>query len=575
VKIRKQAPNNPLDPLDQNGGRRNGRRKNRSREAAMVGRLIQTAKSAYQYPLIFKQLWHTPRVQASDQVIVYRDLRRFTYLQIRERIGRLASALSKAGVVPGDTVGVLDWDSHRFFEAFFAIPMMGAVLQTVNVRLSPEQIAYTIDHAGASTLLVNDEFVGLLEGLKAQLPKVKRLIVMSDRPEPQTGGLSFIGEYESLLAAASPDYDFPDFDENTQATTFYTTGTTGLPKGVYYSHRQLVLHSICGLALFGMAGRHGRFSRDDVYMPITPMFHVHAWGFPWSATLAGVKQVYPGRYEPAMLVKLIKNEGVTFTHGVPTILQMLLDAAAAAKVDLNGLKMVIGGSALPKVLAKRALAAGIDIFAVYGMSHVRSKDLTGDPDGEVEFRAKAGIAGPLVDLRIVDPDMKNVPHDGKSAGEIVLRAPWLTQGYFNNPEGSEELWAGGYLHTNDIAVVDPNGYVHITDRIKDVIKTGGEWVSSLQIEDLISQCTGVAEAAVIGVKDDKWGERPLALVVKEASDPNDVSEAVIKNHLKGFADQGIISKYGIPEKILFIDRIPKTSVGKINKKELRERYGEV
>jgi fatty-acyl-CoA synthase len=548
----------------------------------MVGRLIQITKSAYQYPLIFKQLWHTPRVQAPDQEVVYRDLRRFTYLQIKERIGRLASALSKAGVVPGDTVGVLDWDSHRFLEAFFAIPMMGAVLQTVNVRLSTEQIAYTIDHAGASTLLVNDEFVELLEGLKAQLPKVKRLIVMSDRPVPQTGSLSFVGEYESLLAGAAPDYDFPDFDENTQATTFYTTGTTGLPKGVYYSHRQLVLHTICGLALFGMAGLQGRFSRDDVYMPITPMFHVHAWGFPWSATLAGVKQVYPGRYEPAMLVKLIKSEGVTFTHGVPTILQMLLDAAAAENVDLKGLKMVIGGSALPKALAKRALAAGIDIFAGYGMSetgplaavsHVRSKDLTGDPDGEVEFRARAGIAGPLVDLRIVDADMNNVPHDGKSAGEIVIRAPWLTQGYFNNPEGSEQLWAGGYLHTSDIAVVDANGSVHITDRIKDVIKTGGEWVSSLQIEDLISQCAGVAEAAVIGVKDDKWGERPLALVVKRASDANGVSDAVNKNHLKVFADKGIISKYGIPEKILFIDNIPKTSVGKINKKELRERYG--
>jgi fatty-acyl-CoA synthase len=548
----------------------------------MAGRLIQTAKSAYQYPLIFKQLWHTPRVQAPDQEVVYRDLKRFTYRQIRERIGRLASALSSAGVVPGDTVGVLDWDSNRFLEAFFAIPMMGAVLQTVNVRLSPEQIAYTIDHAGASTLLVNDEFAGLLEGLKAQLPKVKRMIVMSDQPAPRTGGLSFVGEYESLLAAASPDYDFPDFDENTQATTFYTTGTTGLPKGVYYSHRQLVLHSIAGLALFGIAGTQGRFSRDDVYMPITPMFHVHAWGFPWSATLAGVKQVYPGRYEPAMLVKLIKSEGVTFTHGVPTILQMLLNAAAAANVDLGGLKMVIGGSALPKALAKQALAAGIDIFAGYGMSetgplaavsHVRSKDLTGDPDGEVEFRARAGIAAPLVDLRIVDPDMNNVPHDGKSAGEIVLRAPWLTQGYFNNPEGSEQLWAGGYLHTSDIAVVSPDGYVHITDRIKDVIKTGGEWVSSLQIEDLISQCAGVAEAAVIGVKDDKWGERPLALVVKQASDANGVSDAAIKSHLKAFADKGIISKYGIPEKILFIDSIPKTSVGKINKKELRERYG--
>jgi fatty-acyl-CoA synthase len=319
-------------------------------------------------------------------------------------------------------------------------------------------------------------------------------------------------------------------------------------------------------------------------MPITPMFHVHAWGFPWSATLAGVKQVYPGRYEPAMLVKLIKNEGVTFTHGVPTILQMLLDAAAAANADLKGLKMVIGGSALPKALAKRALAAGIDIFAGYGMSetgplaavsHIRSKDLTGDPDGEVEFRAKAGIAGPLVDLRIVDPDMKSVPHDGKTAGEIVLRSPWLTQGYFNNPEGSEQLWAGGYLHTSDIATVDANGYVHITDRIKDVIKTGGEWVSSLQIEDLISQCAGVAEVAVIGVKDDRWGERPLALVVKRTSDVNGVSDLSIKSHLKAFADQGIISKYGIPEKILFIDSIPKTSVGKTNKKELREQYGDM
>jgi fatty-acyl-CoA synthase len=548
----------------------------------MVGRLIQTAKSAYQFPLIFKQLWNTPRVQAPDQEIVYRDLRRFTYRQIRERIGRLATALSKAGVEPGDTVGVLDWDSHRFFEAFFAIPMMGAVLQTVNVRLSPEQIAYTIDHAGASTLLVNDEFVGLLEGLKSQLPKVKRLIVMSDASAPQTGSLSFIGEYDSLLAASSPDYDFPDFDENTQATTFYTTGTTGLPKGVYYSHRQLVLHSLAGLALFGMAGSQGRFSRDDVYMPITPMFHVHAWGFPWSATLAGVKQVYPGRYEPAMLVKLIKSEGVTFTHGVPTILQMLLNAAEAANVDLSGLKMVIGGSALPKALAKQALAAGIDIFAGYGMSetgplaavcHVRSSDLSGDPDEEVDFRTSAGMAGPLVDLRIVDADMNDVPHDGKSAGEIVMRAPWLTQGYFNNPETSEELWAGGYLHTSDIAVVSPGGRVHITDRIKDVIKTGGEWVSSLQIEDLISQCAGVAEAAVIGVKDDKWGERPMALVVKKASDPNGATDSVVKNHLKAFADKGIISKYGIPEQILFVDSIPKTSVGKINKKVLRERYG--
>src|SRR6516162_699891 len=460
----------------------------------MVGRLIQVANSAYQYPLIFKQLWHTPLVQSPDQEIVYRDRKRFTYREIRGRIGRLASALSKIGVKAGDTVGVLDWDSNRFLEAFFAIPMMGAVLQTVNVRLSPEQIAYTINHAGASTLLVNDEFVDLLEGLKPQLPKVKTLVVMSDRPAPETGSLDFAGEYEDLLGAASPEYDFPDFDENTQATTFYTTGTTGLPKGVYYSHRQLVLHTLAELAALGIAPEQGRFHRDDVYMPITPMFHVHAWGFPWAATAAGVKQVYPGRYAPDVLLKLIKTEGVTFTHGVPTILQMLLSAAEQANVDLKGVTMVIGGSALSKALALRAMDRGIDIYAGYGMSetgpvltvaHLKSHHLTGNPDAQVEIRTRAGLAVPLVDLRIVDPDMKEMARDGKATGEIVARAPWLTQGYFNNLEASEQLWAGGYLHTNDIGNIGPDGYVQITDRIKDVIKTGGEWVSSLELEDLI------------------------------------------------------------------------------------------
>ena len=547
----------------------------------MTGRLIQGANSAYKFPLIFKHLWHAPLLQAPDQEIVYRDLKRFTYRDIRARVGRLASALVKIGVRPGDTVGVLDWDSNRFLEAFFAIPMMGAILQTVNVRLSPEQIVYTINHAGSTTLLMNDEFVGLLEGLKPQLPNVKTMVVMSDRPSPQTGGLAFAGEYEDLLAGASPDYDFPDFDENTQATTFYTTGTTGLPKGVYYSHRQLVLHSLCELAFLGVAGRQGRFSRDNVYMPITPMFHVHAWGFPWSATLAGVKQVYPGRYEPTTLLKLIKTEGVTMTHGVPTILQMLLGAAAAAKTDLAGLKMIIGGSALPKALAKQALAAGIDIYAGYGMSEtgpiacvaqVRSKELGGDPDQEVDFRTKAGITAPLVDLRIVDENMRDAPRNGKTSGEIVLRAPWLTQGYFNNPEASEQLWAGGYLHTNDIAVMTPDGYVHITDRIKNIIKTGGEWVSSLQIEDLISQRRGVKEAAVIGVKDEKWGERPMALVVRDPGSAEELTDLDIKTHLKTFADKGVISKYGIPERVLFVDQLAKTSVGKINKKELREKY---
>jgi fatty-acyl-CoA synthase len=546
------------------------------------GRKISVTPSAYSYPLLIKQLLHAPLAQTPRQEIVYRDLKRMTYADLRNRIGRLASALAKIGVEPGDTVGVLDWDSNRFLEAFFAIPMMGVVLQTVNVRLSPDQIAYTIDHAGASTLLVNDEFADLVHSLLPKLPKVKKLVVLSDRKSPATGELQFVGEYEELLAAASPDFDFPDFDENVQATTFYTTGTTGLPKGVYYSHRQLVLHALAELAVFGVAASQGRFHRDDVYMPITPMFHVHAWGFPWAATLAGVKQVYPGRYDPALLIKLIKTEGVTFTHGVPTILQMLLDAAAKADVGLSGLKMVIGGSALPRALAKQAMDRGVDVFAGYGMSetgplltvaHVQSSDLSGD-EQEVGIRARAGRACPLVDLRIVDADMKETPRDGESSGEIVVRAPWLTNGYFDNPEASEQLWTGGYLHTNDIGVITPDGYLRVTDRIKDVIKTGGEWISSLQLEDIIMHRAGVAECAVIGVKDARWGERPLALIVRDPKTEPPVNEEDIKAHVMTYSDKGAISKFAVPQKILFVDALAKTSVGKFDKKKLRAQYGD-
>jgi fatty-acyl-CoA synthase len=401
---------------------------------------------------------------------------------------------------------------------------------------------------------------------------------MSDRSEPRTGGLSFEGEYEGLLAAASPDYRFPDFDENTQATTFYTSGTTGLPKGVYYSHRQVVLHCLAELTFFGMDGR---FSRGDVYMPMTPMFHVHAWGFPWAATLAGAKQVYPGRYDPALLAKLIATEGVTFTHGVPTLLQMLLNAAAVTKTHFNGLKMVIGGAELPKALAKQALAAGIDVWSSYGMSEtgplvaaaqVVTKNPGGDPEREVDTRVRAGMTAPLVDARVVGEDMKDLPHDGETAGELVLRSPWLTQGYVNDPEATEALWAGGYLHTGDIAVVTPDGSIRIVDRIKDVIKSGGEWISSLQIEELIEQYPGVKEAAVIGIPDEKWGERPFALVVRDGGHVSGYQEAAIKAHLQAFVVRGVISKYGIPGKIQFVDSLAKTSVGKVDKKLLRETY---
>ena len=542
--------------------------------------LIACTASAYSYPLLIKHLLHTPALHAPDQEIIYRDLGRYTYRTFRERVGRLASGLSKLGVEPGQTVAVMDWDSHRYLECFFAIPMMGAVLQTVNIRLSQEQILYTLNHARAQTVLVHVDFVPVLEEIRDELQSVRTFILINDGDKWPSTVVPFAGEYEELLAGSSPDYMFPDFDENTRATTFYTTGTTGLPKGVYFSHRQLVLHTLSELAAFGMPGRQGRFHRDDVYMPLTPMFHVHAWGFPYAATVMGVKQVYPGRYLPELLLKLIQTEGVTFSHCVPTILHMLLTNPAAKELDLSRWKVVIGGSALPQALAKMALDRGIDIFAGYGMSEtcpiltlgqVHSSALEGSSDHEVQTRIKAGLPIPLVDLRIVDFEMNDVPRDGQT-GEIVVRAPWLTQGYLNNPEASEQLWAGGYLHTSDIGRIGTDGYLMITDRIKDVIKTGGEWISSLELEDIIAHHEAVSEVAVIGVKDAKWGERPMALIVPRPQFVDKVHQAEIKSHIKSYADKGVVSKFAIPDEIIFVRALERTSVGKLDKKRMREKY---
>jgi fatty-acyl-CoA synthase len=547
----------------------------------MSDALIEHTPSAYRYPLLIKHLLHAPMTQAADREIVYRDISRYTYRTLRERIGRLASALTTHGVKRGDVVGVLDWDSPRYLECYFAIPMLGATLQTVNIRLSPDQVLFTLNHARPKLLLVNTEFLPLVEQLHDKLESVEGIVLLSDDGTfPATAG-NVVGRYEELLTRASPEFAFEDFDENTRATMFYTTGTTGLPKGVYFSHRQLVLHTLIDLVGFGSPARQGRFHREDVYMPITPMFHVHGWGLPYAATAAGVKQVYPGRYQPDLLLDLIKSEGVTFSHCVPTILQMLLSAPNSNDVDLSKLKMVIGGSALSKALAKAAMQRGIDIFAGYGMSEsgpiltiaqLREHELTGNPDEEAELRSKTGTPVPLVDLRVVDGEMKDVPHDGKTAGEIVVRAPWLTMGYLGNPSASEKLWEGGYLHTGDIGTMTPHGMVQITDRMKDVIKTGGEWISSIELEDILMHMPGLKEAAIIGVADAKWGERPLAILVTGSADG--VDKGAVQAHVKGYADKGIISRFAIPDRILFVDALDKTSVGKIDKKALRAKYGD-
>lgn len=539
-------------------------------------RQIPSAENAHAYPLLIKRLLLSGSRYEKTREIVYRDKLRYSYATFNERVARLANVLSEAGVKAGDTVAVMDWDSHRYLECMFAIPMLGAVLHTINIRLSPDQILYTMNHAEDRFVLVNSEFVPLYNGIAGQLTTVEKTLLLTDGEDKNADLPNLVGEYESLLAAASPHYDFADFDENSVATTFYTTGTTGNPKGVYFTHRQLVLHTLSMATTMGGLDSIRLLGNDDVYMPITPMFHVHAWGVPYVATMLGVKQVYPGRYEPDMLCRLIKEEKVNFSHCVPTILQMVLNAEGAQGHDFGGMKMIIGGSALNRSLYEAAKARGIQLTAAYGMSetcpliscaYLNEELRAGSEDERTTYRIKAGIPVPLVEAAIMDTNGKLLPSDGESQGELVLRAPWLTQGYFREPEKGEELWVHGWLHTGDVATIDGMGFIEIRDRIKDVIKTGGEWISSLELEDLISRHPTVREVAVVGVPDPQWGERPFALLVLREEQGLDAKG--LKEHLKPFVEQGHINKWAIPTQIALVTEIPKTSVGKLDKKRIR------
>ena len=549
----------------------------------MPVKILPPTPAAYAYPLLIKHLLHAPLAVAGNQEITYRGTVRHTYRDLRRRIGQLAGALAAQGVEAGKTVAVMDWDSHRYLECFFAVPMMGAVLQTVNVRLSAEQILYTLNHAKADVLLVNREFFPLLAPIAERLETVRAFVLIDDeydaaKPATETP-VVLAGEYETLLSAADPDYVFPDFDENAQATVFYTTGTTGLPKGVFFSHRQLVLHTLGVATSVGSAPANGRLHREDVYMPITPMFHVHAWGFPYVATLLGVKQVYPGRYLPGTLLQLIAQEKVSFSHCVPSIMQMLLAHPSVEQTDLSGWKVLIGGSAMSQSLALAAMSRGIDLLSGYGMSetcpvltiaHLETSDLALPTQDQARLRCKTGRPLPLVELRTVSAELEDVPHDGASTGEVVVRTPWLTQGYLDAPQASAELWAGGYLHTQDIGHIDARGYLQITDRIKDVIKTAGEWTSSLELEDIIARHHAVHEVAVIGVPDEKWGERPLALVVLKAEAKDTANEHEIRRFAAHLIEQTGVSRHGVLLQVRFVPELLKTSVGKMNKRAMRE-----
>jgi fatty-acyl-CoA synthase len=549
----------------------------------MAERIYQPGEN-YDYPLIIKKLLNTPLIYSPGREIVYDDRMRYDYRTLNARISRLAGGLDAMGVSEGDVVAVFDYDSHRYLECFFAIPMLGAVLQTVNWRLSAEQVLYTLNHAGARLILIHEDFLPILSSLADRLETVRSIIVMVEggQVEWRAAGIEVAGEYDQILDAASAAFVFPDFDENTRATTFYTTGTTGNPKGVHFTHRQLVLHTLSVGLVSGGYHTHGRFRSNDVYMPLTPMFHVHAWGFPYVATLLGAKQVYPGRYEPERLLRLIAREGVTYSHCVPTILQMLLNCPIIDQVDLSHWKLTIGGARLPRGLAKAALDRGIEIHAGYGMSETCPVVSTATPkehmldweeDRLLDIIIKTGRPLPLVEIEVFDDAGKALPHDGQSTGEVVMRAPWLTESYRKSPEKTEALWRDGWLHSGDVGYIDPEGYLQITDRIKDVIKSGGEWVSSLDLENLLSQHEAVLESAAIGVADEKWGERPLMVVTLKPEFKGSVTAADFKEFMLKFAATGQLPKYGVPELYEFVDEIPKTSVGKLDKKDLRLRYG--
>lgn len=541
-------------------------------------RILSPADNAYHYPLLIKQLLLSGPRYSPNQEIVYANRSKYTYTDLVERIHRLANALTDAGVKPGDTIAVMDWDTPRYLECFFAIPMIGAVLHTVNVRLSPDQIVYTMNHAEDDVVLVHDDFLPILEAVKDQIKTVKTYIQLTDEESAKPTQLKTAGEYEAMLSSAATEFDFPDFDENSVATTFYTTGTTGNPKGVYFSHRQLVLHTLTMTGSLSVHDEMPLLRSSSVYMPITPMFHVHAWGVPYAATMMGVKQVYPGRYEPELLVDLLKEHKVTFSHCVPTIMQMMMGTESIKTADLSNWHVLIGGSALTTGLCNAGAKLGIHMYTAYGMSetcpllsvtHLTPEDMELPLDQQTAKRVKTGIAAPMVELEIVDSNDKPMAHDGEAKGEVVARAPWLTQSYFKEKEKSEELWQGGWLHTGDVGSIEPDHTLIIKDRIKDVIKTGGEWLSSLDLENLISQHPAVSGAAVVGVPDEKWGERPHALVVLKPGEKATLKD--LQEHLTQFVESGEINKWAIPGHIDFVDDIPKTSVGKINKKLIRDQ----
>ena len=529
------------------------------------------------YPLTLTQFFERTRKVFHRKTMATRvpgvGLQRYTYADYADRVCRLAAALATLGLKKGDRVGTFAWNSHRHMEVYFGAPLMGMVLHTVNIRLSPQDITYIVNHAEDQVLVLDASLWHLIEPIRKDLKSVKHFIVMKDSPNAQIPPGTL--DYEALLADAKPVETWPTLDETDAAGMCYTSGTTGHPKGVVYTHRGIYLHCFASstVDVLGICER-------DVILHIVPMFHANAWCVPFAGVMNGSTQIFGGpNPQPRDIIEIVHNERVTLVGAVPTVwiaIQGILEKEP--QWDISSIRCIpIGGSAAPKSLLQDFdKKYGAFMLHAWGMTEMsplgtvcRPRSYTDALPEEERYniRAKQGALVAGVDMRIVDDAGKVQPWDGKSVGEIQVRGPWITSGYYNNPAGAAQFTEDGWFRTGDVATIDPEGYVQITDRTKDLIKSGGEWISSVDLETTIMGHPKVLEAAVIAVPHEKWQERPLACVVPKPEFKGQLTAQEILDYLTPR-----VAKWWLPDEVTFIEAVPKTSVGKFDKKVLRERF---
>jgi 3-(methylthio)propionyl---CoA ligase len=528
-----------------------------------------------QQPLLISSLLTHAERNHSDQEIVSRrvegDIHRMTYADLAVRSRQMANVMARLGVKKGERVGTMAWNGHRHLELYYGVSGMGGVLHTFNPRLHPDQVIYIANHAEDQVLFFDLTFLPLVEAVAARTPTIKHFVLMTDKAHmPKESKIANLQCYEELLAAASKDFEWPVFDENSASSLCYTSGTTGNPKGVLYSHRSTVLHSYAG-ALPDVLN----CSSADSILPVVPMFHVNAWGLPYIACLTGAKLVLPGPgLDGKSLYELFESEKVTFSAGVPTVWQGLLAYTDSNQLKFSAMKRtVIGGSACPPAMIKKFdLEYGVRVIQGWGMTEMSPLGTASTLKGKhanlsrEDIHALQATQGRLVygvEMKIIDPEGKTLPWDGQATGDLLVRGPWIIEKYFKG-EGGDPL-VDGWFPTGDVAKVTPDGYMQITDRSKDVIKSGGEWIGSIDLENIAMAHPAVAMAACIAIAHPKWDERPMLVVVKKPA-----TELTRETLIAFF--EGKIAKWWTPDDVVFVDAIPLGATGKMLKNRLREQF---